>query len=957
MLSLANITPRMGSNYYLKKDDYYSQEKGPAKPEFFGKGTTMLGIKKNFNIITFEKLLNGKNSKNEPLRFKRPKEFTKKGKGSFEYITKSFSKDLALACDDELLNIELMDIFKEYESTKHLTPIKAHELNLKLGELTLSKLEINQAEKLQSLFDKYTEMISKSSDRAGLDMTFSAPKSVSIAALVDGDKELLNAHKEAVKFSLDYVEKNFIGSRVGPRDKQEFEATKNMTAAMFHHGTSRMQDPQLHTHCVVVNTTFDSTGKWKATFNDHIYNNAMLIGTIYQKKLADLVIKLGYEIEVNDNGTFNIVGYTEEQINFFSKRSNQVKDIIEKNEMSDSAKSKNIAVLINRPQKETLSAKEQYKLWQLDAKKLNIIHPEKKPKSRYKRTNWSFANNHISESFSVWDENKLLYETLKANMDTTNIEHILNNYVNKSNVILVNSDGKKVGFTNSDIIKMEKELIALMTEDKGKCSPITTSNVLDEIAIARDFSAEQTNAFKMALTNNDSITAWHGVAGSGKSHVLKDIVSISKNENYEVVGLAPDGITAKLMNEGIGSKAQTIDSFLRRKESAKHKKQLWIIDESGKISSEKMLALFKKKKKFDDVKILLVGDTRQIGAVSAGSPFKLLLKKGMLHCELNDHRRQNNNEEYKVIVENASSSETLKKSVDLLGKDILEYKTRKARLNNVIKSFLSLNKEEREKSIIITDYHKDRIDLINTLRNSLKETGELDSKCKTISILRSRNISEEQKKYYYSYNIGEYLVPFEDIEDTNIKKGYQYKITAINKNTGTLSLDNNGFKAAIDTKRFSSFSLHVDDKLEITTGDKLEFIKTYYDKTNREEFVISNIKENKIFYANDKKVIDLEKGIPHIDYAHVKTTYSTQGQTRDRVIFLSDSSISKQNWYVALSRAKEQAIVITDDKDKLKKRFNTNSTKINALDFNEFKIMDEPEIFHKKDQENIEVSL
>ena len=119
--------------------------------------------------------------------------------------------------------------------------------------------------------------------------------------MIKGDKRLLEAHKKAVKCTLDFIEEEFIGTRSGSKKSRRFEFTNNLTGALFHHGTSRMKDPQLHTHSVIMNTTRDTSDRWKAIHNDDIYKNSVLFGVYYQKKLADLAMELGYEIAKKEN--------------------------------------------------------------------------------------------------------------------------------------------------------------------------------------------------------------------------------------------------------------------------------------------------------------------------------------------------------------------------------------------------------------------------------------------------------------------------------------------------------------------------------------------------------------------------------------------------------------------------------------------------------------------------------
>jgi conjugative relaxase-like TrwC/TraI family protein len=100
--------------------------------------------------------------------------------------------------------------------------------------------------------------------RPGLDLTFSAPKSVSLLAYIGGDDRLLSAHVDAVKASLSWAEKSFAEARVSKGRGQEVVGTGNLVFALFQHDTSRALDLQAHIHAVIANVTKAPDGKWRA---------------------------------------------------------------------------------------------------------------------------------------------------------------------------------------------------------------------------------------------------------------------------------------------------------------------------------------------------------------------------------------------------------------------------------------------------------------------------------------------------------------------------------------------------------------------------------------------------------------------------------------------------------------------------------------------------------------------
>ena len=142
--------------------------------------------------------------------------------------------------------------------------------------------------------------------RPGLDLTLSAPKSVSLEALLYGNRRVLGAHDAAVRSTLDWVEAELLQTRgydpaTGRRPRV---AADGLVAAGFRHLTSRDQDPQLHTHCILANMTRNRAGEWRSVEPTEIRRNVKLIGAYYRQELARRLIELGYRIETTMIGGF-----------------------------------------------------------------------------------------------------------------------------------------------------------------------------------------------------------------------------------------------------------------------------------------------------------------------------------------------------------------------------------------------------------------------------------------------------------------------------------------------------------------------------------------------------------------------------------------------------------------------------------------------------------------------------
>ena len=153
--------------------------------------------------------------------------------------------------------------------------------------------------------------------RPGRDLTFSAPKSVSLAGLIGGDGRIVEAHDRAVGRSLEWFEKNAAETRVHDAANGTMVPVRNQKSviATFRHETSRNLDPALHTHSVIANMLQGPDGRWRTMANERLYASKMLLGAMYRSELAAELKQLGYGIErTHADGRFEIAGVSRETV-------------------------------------------------------------------------------------------------------------------------------------------------------------------------------------------------------------------------------------------------------------------------------------------------------------------------------------------------------------------------------------------------------------------------------------------------------------------------------------------------------------------------------------------------------------------------------------------------------------------------------------------------------------------
>lgn len=228
----------------------------------------------------------------------------------------------------------------------------AEKLGLK-GEVANADMDAIRQGKLPDGTDLSRMVNGVNKHRSGYDLTFSAPKSVSVMALVGEDRRFIDAHNNAVKAVMQEVEQ-LVSSRITEDGKTETVLTGNMVAALYNHDTSRDLDPQMHTHALVFNVTF-SDEKWrslasdtrmKTGFSENLYATKIALGNLYRSVLREQVEAMGFEtVAAGKHGLWEL---KDVPVDIFSSRSQAIREAAGPDA---SAKSRDVAALDTRQAK------------------------------------------------------------------------------------------------------------------------------------------------------------------------------------------------------------------------------------------------------------------------------------------------------------------------------------------------------------------------------------------------------------------------------------------------------------------------------------------------------------------------------------------------------------------------------------------------------------------------------
>ena len=556
-------------------------------------------------------------------------------------------------------------------------------------------------------------------ERAGLDCTFSAPKSVSILALVFGRKELEKAHSSAVLETLQIIERDYAGTRVSKDGKVKVVNTGNLVVGQFHHDTSRELDPHLHTHCVILNIT-EYNNRWYSFRNDDIHANKKLLGMIYQNQLALQVKKLGYEIEQKGHGQFEIKGFSEEQFISFSKRRQQIKSQL-KSESTWLEREK--AWDKTRIAKgEPIPREELQDYWRNEYKAQNVSYPQpNKVKNRAVKNQsptpetqppTKNVNQAVAEAIEHCSERTVAFKPEEIQKfvlaEVGKYQHHKLEQAINSNDELIHLD-KQV--TTQTALLREIATIKLVKDGQERVKALTDTEIVDEFIERKGLTEGQRQAVTLAATSCDQFIAWQGKAGVGKTYALNEFKQIAEREGCIVKGFAPSAKAAKVLAEEMDIKTTTVarqlvsNSWKERTE----RQQIWIVDEAGLLGASDAYNLLKKAES-ENARVLLVGDTRQLSSVSCGNPFKSLQNAGIATVHLNQSLRQ--------------KTKDLKHAVDLLSDGKVAEGINVLETNKRIKQIQDRQKRANQIAVEMKEELSQKIQEFATTQDNLEEIFE-----------------------------------------------------------------------------------------------------------------------------------------------------------------------------------------------------------------------------------------
>ena len=816
----------------------------------------------------------------------------------------------------------------------------------------------------------------------GYDVTFSAPKSVSVAALVNGDTRLIAAHDAAVRTALAHVEKHAIVTRQrGPDGGYEWRHG-DMVAAVFRHSTSREQDPQLHSHTVVANTTRDpQTGQWRAIDSRELFRAQREAGAIYTSELASAARELGYEVEwkLNAEGhpQFELTAVPEVVRGHFSSRSQQVEAELEARGLdreSASPDAKQTAALTTRADKEIVDHGVLAARWRDEARALGLGYdPDREPPARA----WldpaaqrdaaeaavKQAAAHLSERDARFSSRALEHETrlfAQGRADGVEIRTAIADLTKRGELVqravLTRAAGGRrehaEGCTTRDGIVTERKMLQSaqrLADRRAFLGPTdATRGHRDRLADAairhqeafagRAFSPEQRAATAAILTSGRSLHVLHGHAGTAKtSSVLAAVRNAATGQDYKVRALAPTNAAAEKLGRSLLLKGQTVASWISGDHSAPRpgaqpqpQRELWVVDEAGMISARDMRALLEKADREQAV-VILAGDTAQLGSVEAGQAFEQIRD---VHgsVDLTDIKRQRN-EPLRAAVYDALGGDA-KAALDKV--PVTELKTREQRVEEIARLYMARPAEQRAQTLVLAPGKDDRLQINGAIREARKDCGELGRETEITALIKSDMTRAEQRDAA-RYQPGMIIEAGRRFLH-GPQKNERCEVVGVEKGKVIAKLTD-GREWRFDPRKTASIQVYDEARtLRVAEGDRLIARGAIEAEgadgkaariQNGAALEVMRVTDHGVIVRDDNKQVFEIGSEARVDYGYAQTVHQAQGQDYAHVIAHAESSrenlTSLSSMYVTLSRARDSATVVTDSQEKLAATIEANA--------------------------------
>ena len=677
--------------------------------------------------------------------------------------------------------------------------------------------------------------------RYGWDLTFSAPKSVSIVWALGSDETkaaVEAAMFRAVEKTLATVEEKFSLGRRG-QGGVEREKVKLLMSA-FLHGSSREQDPQLHIHGMLQNLAQRMDGSWGAIEPKEIFEWKMAEGAIFRAELSSEIRNLEFGIE-EDGDSFRIAGIPKTLEEEFSRRREQIEALLDEKGWSG-GKASEVAALDTRKGKEVLDNETLREDWERRGKEYGIDgNVLESLRSHEYVTGYDIERkallSSLTQTESVFEEKdlwrKVAVELSHRGLGNEAVKKEIEDFRTDPELLRLRGKDGKTWYTTREVLEIEKGIVMTAESGKEARNHIVSRETLDSAVARFEFKAgfllseEQKNAVHHITSDPGQVVLVRGWAGAGKTTALEAAKLAWEAGSMDVIGAASSGKAAGGLQKETGIDSQTLHSLLNEIEGYTREdgsraeptrqltgKSVIVVDEAGMVDSRLMNRVMTQIKA-SGAKLVLVGDNSQLAPVQAGAPFRTLVER-LGAAELTENRRQRDDSQKEASrsLRDGRTREALETYLDLGALTVAE--TRNEGILEVIDKWSRTVRADNMKEMVIGATTRSEVADLNRLaREHLKATGHLQGSGTAVSTT-DRN--------------GNFAGKLEFMEgDRILFKSNDRKLGVKNGQVGTLE------KIGIDGDGKREFSVKTDDGKSVTfSPDQYSALKHGYAMTAHE---------------------------------------------------------------------------------------------------------------------------
>jgi ATP-dependent exoDNAse (exonuclease V) alpha subunit len=716
----------------------------------------------------------------------------------------------------------------------------------------------------------------------------------------------------------------------------EDRTTGNLVLAVYHHDTSRELDPQLHTHAVAGNMTWDGVeGRWKALQSSDIYERRAYLSEVYRNALAREVRSLGYEIENRRDARgrdvgFEIRGIPEALLQKYSQRSRQRDDAIEAfTRINGRPPTDNeVAVLVRESRADKLL---EISTAEVKERQNARLSPEEAQTISWLRENalaaanahgtgresaspsLLYAQEHIFERVSVARDHELLTEALRHGRGRIAIEET------KGLLQLGEASGQFIRagdeLATRNSLDREQQMIAAVNRGVAIFEPLSGNQ---EFVASDRLRPEQKHAVEFVLSSRDRVVNIRGAAGTGKTATLHELNRGLTEAGREVLAIAPTMSAVEELQKVGFSNATTIQRWLQdHRAQTEARGKVLIVDEAGMVSARQMAELLQCAER-QSARIVFSGDTRQIQSVEAGDALRILEKESHLKStSLTQVQRQTAQDYREAIQELRRNPDRGFEKLEQIGAiHEVPWQERASAVAQAWRDAGSqLNGNRSRNVLVVCATHEEIGNVTEAIRTDRKRTGELGESA-NVERFVPQNYTSAQKSEPRNFREGQVLVFHRATKDIGrneilqVVRVERHKIVARNAT---------GRERELTAKQAKCFEVYQRRVIEVAPNDKLVLTanrrETGFRATNGETVTVSGVNEQGCIQLADGRT--LPANYQHFDYGYAVTAHRSQGKSVDAVV-ISGDAMKKELFYVAASRGRESVTVVTSDKDLLR---------------------------------------